>query len=140
MVVFEDCRTDTIIGGRSVKGWAAGREIYFAMQFSKPFVSSRKLFPKKNAWSADVREAKGTSLKCLVHFQTAEGEAILVKTGISGVSAKRAQKNVAAEIPDWDFEKVRRAAHLAWRKNLSRIKVRPRMRDRRAFSIQRFIT
>jgi putative alpha-1,2-mannosidase len=30
----------TIVGGRSVNGWAAGRQIYFAMKFSKPFLSS----------------------------------------------------------------------------------------------------
>jgi putative alpha-1,2-mannosidase len=31
---------DTIVGGRSVKGWAPGREIYFAMKFSRPFKSA----------------------------------------------------------------------------------------------------
>src|SRR5205814_6939617 len=28
---------DTIVGGRSTAGWADGRQIYFAMMFSKPF-------------------------------------------------------------------------------------------------------
>ena len=114
--------SDTITGGRSVKGWAPGREIYFAMQFSKPFVSSEIVSEEKRLDSS-VREAKGTSLKCLVHLQTTEGEVILVKTGISGVSAESAQKNLEAEIPDWDFDKVRRAAHAAWSKNLSRIRI-----------------
>ena len=113
---------DTIIGGRSVKGWAPGREIYFAMQFSKPFASSEIVSGEKRL-DPSVREAKGTSLKCLTHFQTSKEEVILVKTGISGVSAEGAQKNLAAEIPDWDFAKVRRAAHAAWSKNLSRIRI-----------------
>ena len=113
---------DTITGGRSVKGWAPGREIYFAMQFSKPFASS-EIVSEEKRMDANVRQAKGTSLKCLVHFETAEGEVILVKTGISGVSAEGALKNLKAEIPDWDFEKVRRNAHAAWSKNLSRIKI-----------------
>src|ERR1700685_431706 len=114
---------DTITGGRSVKGWAPGREIYFAMQFSKPFASSEIVSDEKRL-DASVREAKGTSLKCLMHFETTEGEVILVKTGISGVSAEGALKNVKAEIPGWDFEKVRRDAHAAWSKNLSRIKIK----------------
>jgi predicted alpha-1,2-mannosidase len=105
-----------------VKGWAPGREIYFAMQFSKPFASS-EIVSEEKRMDANVREAKGTSLKCLVHFETAEGEVILVKTGISGVSAEGALKNLKAEIPDWDFEKVRHNAHAAWSKNLSRIKI-----------------
>ena len=113
---------DTITGGRSVKGWAPGREIYFAMRFSKPFVSSEIVSEEKRL-DVGVREAKGTSLKCLVHFETTEGEVILVKTGISGVSAEGALKNLNAEIPDWDFEKVRRDAHAAWSKSLSRIKI-----------------
>ena len=113
---------DTIIGGRSVKGWAPGREIYFAMQFSKPFASSEIVSDEKRL-DPGVREAKGISLKCLTHFQTSKDEVILVKTGISGVSAEGAQKNLAAEIPDWDFAKVHRAAHAAWSKNLSRIKI-----------------
>jgi putative alpha-1,2-mannosidase len=41
-----------------------------------------------------VLEAKGTSLKCLTHFETKEGEVVLVKTGISGVSEEGARKNL----------------------------------------------
>jgi predicted alpha-1,2-mannosidase len=124
---------NTILGGRSMKGWAPGREIYFAMQFSKPFVSSEIVSEEKRLDSG-VRDAKGTSLKCLVHFQTQQGEVILVKTGLSGVSAEAAQKNLQAEIPDWDFEKVRRAAHTAWSKNLSRIRITtPDARHKRIF-------
>jgi len=114
--------SDTIVGGRSVKGWAPGREIYFAMRFSKPFASSEIISGEKHL-DAAIREAKGTSLKCLMHFQTVEAEQILVKTGISGVSVEGAQKNLEAEIPGWDFEQVRHAAHAAWSKNLSRIKI-----------------
>src|SRR6516162_3951525 len=64
---------DTIIGGRSMKGWAPDREIYFAMQFSKPF-SSFEIVSDDKPLGSSVREAKGTSLKCLVHFQTADKE------------------------------------------------------------------
>ncbi|HEY4902101.1 MAG TPA: GH92 family glycosyl hydrolase [Candidatus Sulfotelmatobacter sp.] len=113
---------DTIMGGRCMKGWAPGREIYFAMQFSKPFVSSEIVSEEKRL-DSDVRDAKGTSLKCLVHFKTTESEVILVKTGLSGVSAEAARKNLEAEIPGWDFAKVRRDAHVAWSRNLSRIKI-----------------
>src|SRR5580704_10315409 len=68
---------DTIVGGRSLKGWAPGREIYFAMQFSKPF-KKVELISEDKRLDPSVREAKGTSLKCLLHFETAEKETILV--------------------------------------------------------------
>lgn len=113
---------DTIVGGRSVKGWAPGREIYFAMQFSKPF-TYRELISGESALDPSASDAQGTSLKCLVHFHTSKDEVIRVKTGISGVSAESARKNLEAEIPDWDFARVRREAHAAWNNNLSRIKI-----------------
>ncbi len=113
---------NTIVGGRSMKGWAPEREIYFAMQFSKPFKKVEIVSDDKRMDSS-TREAKGNALKCLLHFDTGDKEAILVKTGISGVSDEGARKNVAAEIPGWDFDKVRRSAHGAWNQQLSRIKI-----------------
>ncbi len=113
---------DTIVGGRSMKGWAPDREIYFAMQFSKPFKKVEIVSDDKRM-DFSTREVKGNALKCLLHFDTGDKEAILVKTGISGVSDEGARKNVAAEIPGWDFDKVRRSAHGAWNQQLSRIKI-----------------
>ena len=113
---------DMIVGGRSMKGWAPGREIYFAMQFSKPFTKA-EIVSEGKTLEANVREAKGTALKCLLHFQTNDNEVIHVKTGISGVGDEGARKNVAAEIPDWNFDGVRRAAHEKWNAQLSKIKI-----------------
>ena len=113
---------DTIVGGRSLKGWAPEREIYFSMQFSKPFASAQ-IVSNDKPLDSSVHEAKDTALKCLLHFKTTDREVISVKTGISAVSDEGAHKNVASEIPDWDFEKVRRSAHSAWNANLSRIRV-----------------
>jgi putative alpha-1,2-mannosidase len=92
------------------------------MKFSKPFASFEIISEEKRLESS-VREAKGTSLKCLAHFKTADGEQILVKVGLSGVSAEGARKNLETEIPDWDFEKVRSAARAAWNESLSRIRI-----------------
>ena len=49
---------------------------------------------------------------------------ILVKTGISGVSAESAANNLKVELPGWDFEKVRRSAREKWNQQLSRIKIK----------------
>ena len=109
---------DTITGGRSTKLWASGREIYFAMKFSKPFARAAIVSDEKK-FDSSVRDASGTSLKCLVHYDTSEGEVIFVKAGLSSVSAEGAMKNLEAEIPDWDFDKVRAQAHAAWNRELS---------------------
>jgi predicted alpha-1,2-mannosidase len=113
---------DTMVGGRSTNGWATGRELYFAMKFSRPFAAF-ELFSDDNKLEAGTQGAKGKSLKCVVRYETSEREVIYVRTGISGVSIEGALKNLEAEIPHWDFARVRRAAHDAWQGELSRIRI-----------------
>ncbi|HYY72343.1 MAG TPA: GH92 family glycosyl hydrolase [Candidatus Bathyarchaeia archaeon] len=113
---------DTILGGRTVDRWARGRQIYFAMKFSKPF-REFEISNEDKGLGPNVHEAKGKHLKCVVKYQTSPGEVIIVKTGISGVSAEGALKNLEAEIPDWDFAKIRQAARQSWQRELSRIRI-----------------
>ncbi len=102
--------------------WAPGRYIYFAMKFSKPFASAEIISDTKSLGST-VTEAKGKSLKCVLHHPTSANEVILVKVGISAVSVEGALKNLEAEVPGWDFDGVRRAAHSAWEKELGKITI-----------------
>lgn len=113
---------DTIVGGRSTDLWAKGREIYFAMKFSKPF-SSAEIVSDDKRLGESVREAEGKALKCILHCQTNEGEVIYVKTGLSGVSAEGALKNLEAEVPGWDFNGVRSRAKSVWQRELSAIQI-----------------
>lgn len=43
-------------------------------------------------------------------FKTTKGEQLLVSTAISGVSMEGAARNLAAEVPDDDFDKYLAAA------------------------------
>lgn len=102
---------DTIVGGRTVNGWARGRQIFFAMQFSK-------------AWQkADIVEVAGKPWLAAIQYATKAGEVIYVKTAISGVSIDGAMANLQHEIPGWDFARVRQAAHEAWEKELARVQI-----------------
>ncbi len=112
---------DTIVGGRCMDVWAKGREIYFAMKFSKPF-SLVEIY-SDGKLDATAKEAKSGSVRCVVHFKTHEKEVVQVKTGISGVSIEGATANLKAEAPAWDFDGTKDAAAGRWRKELSRIKV-----------------
>lgn len=113
---------DTILGGRTVDRWARGRQIYFAMKFSKPF-REFEIFNEDKGLGPNVHEAKGKHLKCVVKYQTSPGEVIYVKTGISGVSSEGALRNLETEIPGWDFAKVRETAKQSWQRELSRIRI-----------------
>ncbi|HWA93339.1 MAG TPA: GH92 family glycosyl hydrolase [Terracidiphilus sp.] len=112
---------DTIVGGRGINRWANGREIYFAMKFSRPFDSVTLLSDDKPLDSG-THAAQGKSLKCVLHFATRDNETILVKTGISGVSIEGAQLNLG-EIPAWDFDRVVSDARRQWEAELSKIRV-----------------
>jgi predicted alpha-1,2-mannosidase len=110
----------TIVGGRTVNGWARGRRIFFAMKFSKPFQRA-ELVSQHQVLDAGVKESTGTALQVLIHYATKAGEVIYVKVGISGVSIEGAMQNLDREIPGWDFAAVRQAAHAAWQRELSKI-------------------
>ena len=113
---------DTIVGGRCTDIWAKGRQVYFAMKFSKPF-ESVDVYSDGKLLTGKTSEAKGTSLRCVLKFKTNADEVVLVKTGISGVDVAGASKNMAAEVSNWDFDGARRAGHAAWRSELGRIRV-----------------
>ena len=51
---------------------------------------------------------------------------LLVKVGISAVDMLGAQQNLEAEIPDWDFEKIKQSVQYAWETKLSKIQVHGR--------------
>ncbi len=93
-------------GYRRSKGWAANKTCYFVAEFSRPFDS----VVKDEGGKVSVRVGYKDSTK-----------PILVKVGISGVSVEAARKNLAAEIPAWDFQGTIAAAAKSWNDVLGRI-------------------
>jgi len=112
----------TISGSRLSEGWGGQRAVYFVMQFSKPFASFGIELDKRRL-PADTREGHGRNLKAFVSYKTAAKEAILVKVGISGTGIEGARKNLAAEIPGWDFDKVRAVAVRQWKALLDTVQI-----------------
>lgn len=111
----------TLVGYRFSKGWAADQRIYFAAVFSKPF-KNIELFKNGEVLPGDV--AMSDSVKAAINFSTGEGETIELKMGLSPVSTENALMNIAAEIPGWDFEKVREEAAAAWNKELGKVVIK----------------
>lgn len=108
---------DTLAGGHIEHAWGPNRHLYFTLQVSKQ--------PDKVVLYSDDQPATGSltgkNLKAVLHFTTTADEAILVRTGLSGVSAEGAAKNLQAEQPDWNFDKTKAAAQAKWRDQLSRV-------------------
>ena len=108
-ISYDDCCT--ITGHLSVKNWV-GREVYFVVKFSEPYVIRTNL-PLQPEEKAD---------KVVLDFAT--GTAPLgVKVALSSRSVEGALAALDAENPGWDFEKTRAAAHEKWHSLLSRVEV-----------------
>ncbi|QMV17948.1 alpha-mannosidase [Granulicella sp. 5B5] len=113
---------DTLAGGRITSAWGGNRHVYFTLQVSK--TPDRIVFYQDDQeCAAPITQTTGNNLKCVLHFTTHAQELISVRTGISSVSAENAAKNLAAEIPNWDFDAVRNNAHELWRKQIGKIHV-----------------
>src|SRR6185312_3563014 len=113
---------DTLVGGRRVHEWADGRYIYFVMKLSRPF-SHAGLYSDDKPLPAGATETKGNSLKVALHLEDAAKAPLLVKVGLSAVDIDGALRNLEAELPDWDFDRVQRAAAQQWEQELSRIRI-----------------
>lgn len=111
---------DMIVGSRKSGGWGGDRTVYFAMQFSRPFDS---VTIENNGSKLDgADEAKG-KIRAWANYKTSQGEAILVKVGISATGIDGAKKNLETEVPGWDFNGVKKAAEKGWNDALGAITV-----------------
>ncbi|HEX3084529.1 MAG TPA: GH92 family glycosyl hydrolase [Pyrinomonadaceae bacterium] len=105
-------------GFRRSSAWAKDQVVYFVAEFSQP---PRDTTIYKDDREIEGKDARGNNLKAVFRFAAKDEAAILVKVGISAVSIEGARKNLAAEIPNWDFSKVREDADIAWQKELNKI-------------------
>ncbi len=110
----------TIVGLRRSKAWADNQYVYFAIEFSRPFINKGiwqddKLLP---AGETDIRNSK--NLKAFFEF---DNNIVMAKVAISAVSVEGAMKNLNAEIPAWDFEKTKQDANAVWNTELSKLVV-----------------
>jgi len=125
---------DTLITGyRQTNGWARTRTVYFAMAFSKPFISygqknydapkAYKGFWRKFDQAENFPEIAGKKIRMHFDFKTTAGEKIKIKFALSSVSQSIALENMRTEIRDWDFERVKNEAQKLWNTELNKIQI-----------------
>lgn len=118
-MVLEVISDTEIRGHKKTTYWAFDQYINFYAKFSKPFTYT---LVDDNQGIGEKGQAMPRK-KVLIRFATKENEEVFVKVGISAVDMDGAKKNVDAEIPNWDFNKVKDNAHQAWVKQLSKIDI-----------------
>ena len=109
-----------IVGYRKSTAWATDQYISFIMEFSQPF-EEHSVMDSKGELSY-TRSIDDPGSKINLRFKSV-GKPIMVKVALSSVGPDGAQKNMEAEIPHWDFKKVKADAQEYWNKELSKIEV-----------------
>ncbi len=110
-----------IEGYRRSSSWAKDQIIYFVAEFSQPFTDYGISTAENSVEKLD--KAKGNYIKASLRFDKSDGKPLLVKVAISPTGISGARRNLQAEIPHWNFEKVRADAKNLWNKELSQIEV-----------------
>lgn len=103
----------TIEGFRKSEAWAKDQRVYFRIEFSKPNENH-------TLYSDNAKMETGSAFE----YNVKKGDVIFVKVSISGVDEEGAKKNMQAELPHWNFEKVRTDCEALWNKELDKIQVK----------------
>ncbi len=121
----------TVTGMRETRGWAPGRQLFFAMRFSA-VLSEHALYNKEEdpppyhgfktpgTSPQDTQSMQGRGLEGVFSFAPASAP-LVVKVAISPVSEENAIANMEAEVPAFDFDAVRARTKQMWREQLARV-------------------
>jgi predicted alpha-1,2-mannosidase len=134
----------TVTGFRETRGWAPGRQLYFALRFSQPIAAHAfhntegeppyKGFATPGDKDPSARaQIEGRQLAGTLDFGAAMREPLLVKVSISPVSEDGAIANLEAEMPGWDFDRIRADAKAQWAEALSAVDIDAPDQMRRSF-------
>ncbi len=103
-------------------GEANRQRVYFSLRVNRPFHSGGTWLGTRV--SGDSSSAgQDSSVGAWVAVMGKKNQPVIVKVGISYVSMENARENLGSEVPDWDFERVRRDAKAGWQAMLSRVRV-----------------
>ena len=132
----------TVTGFRETRGWAPGRQLYFAMRFSRPLTRHElhnteqdivyKGFPPPGEKDPAQRaQIEGRQLVGTFDFGRLDAP-LVVKVAISPVSEAGAIANLDAEVADFDFDRVRLQARQQWTQALSVLEIEAPAHARRS--------
>jgi len=133
----------TITGMRETRGWAPGRQLYFAMRFSQPIqqhsLNDREPIPVEyrgfktpGTNPEDTQAIEGRGIVAVFGFDP-QPHPLVVKVALSSVSEDSAIANMDAEVLGFDFDAMHAKATAAWAKELHRIDIDAPLETRKNF-------
>ena len=114
---------EEIRGTIRTKGWAHFHEVSYQIIFSEP-ATAVQLFENGKESTATIPSTQVTEDDVKLHFRFAESnKPLLVKVAISLVDEAGAAKNMAAELPAWDFDGTVAQSKAVWNDALGNIDI-----------------
>ncbi|MDR3751812.1 MAG: GH92 family glycosyl hydrolase [Terracidiphilus sp.] len=107
-----------VTGKRGTHGWAADKQVYFVIEFARPFASVEVSVDGKTASAATGDKLSGKQIKA-IFTQQPGALPLIMRVGLSCTGIEGAAKNLAAEIPHWDFDAVAHQSEQAWSRELA---------------------
>jgi predicted alpha-1,2-mannosidase len=118
---------DSEIEGYQVNGPTAAKRrskpctVHFVVRFDRPIQDITGWTGKQRLGT--VREVAGKNSGGIVRCSLAADNHLQMKVGLSYVSIEQARRNLDAELPHWDFDRVRRQSREVWNQWLAKIEV-----------------
>ena len=114
-VFIEKIDQHEVRGFRRSRSWAQDQVLYFHIRSEQPFYTETL---------EDSVAGRPVVTKMALSFIVPADKMVRFKIGISAVSMEGAAQNLAKEIPDWNFDLVKRNAEKAWNTELGKIEIK----------------
>ena len=114
-------------------GRSAGFSGFFIVRFDRPFLAAGTFSARKRHPHRVDQPANSRSSGAYLSFKPGRDRTIQARVGMSFTSLDEARKNLDAEIPDWNFDRVVERARDAWTRELNRIQISGSSADRVVF-------
>jgi predicted alpha-1,2-mannosidase len=104
-------------------GQPAGFSGWIVVQFDRPFAVGGTWAGAQRAEGATAQGADAMPLGAFVSFTLPRDRIVRVRIGTSFVSLEEARRNLQAEVPDWDFDRVAAQAREEWSQALGVVNI-----------------
>lgn len=116
-----------VTGYRQSEAWAKNQLVMYSMEFSEEYIDA---YIYNGSVMTQDEPVSGTKVRICFKFRQNASHSMLVKVGLSPGTIEGAEKNIAAELPHWDFEKTKTEAKQTWNKELRKIEITETDKDK----------
>ena len=127
-VKFTSAKGDELKGYGTYRGGFSDGDykVFFCVRLSKAPVATGTWLNGKitNGQTSQASGKLNDRIGAYVQYNTKQNEAVYLKVAVSLKSIEQATAWLDEEIPDWNYNKVKKAARKTWNNELSKIKVK----------------